>query len=127
MTNDQAPMTNKAPSPNDQLGFGIWDLIGHWSLVIPWCLVICWSLAPGHSTFAQEIRLRRTPPPSPAKDTGSASIDGHNLVRGDEITPKQKLAVEKGLIWLANHQGKDGSFGGDGMGKHAGITGLAGL
>ncbi len=50
-----------------------------------------------------------------------------NQVRGDEITPAQQAAVEKGLAWLASHQGKDGSFGGQGMGRHAGITALAGL
>jgi hypothetical protein len=50
-----------------------------------------------------------------------------NVVRGDEITPAQQQAVEKGLRWLADHQGADGSFGGGGQGKHAGITALAGL
>ena len=41
MTNDQAPMTNKIPIPNDQgsprpwpLGIGHWSLVGHWGLVI---------------------------------------------------------------------------------------------
>jgi len=50
-------------------------------------------------------------------------------IRGDEITPAQQQAVELGLAWLASHQGKDGSFGGGGgeIGKHAGITALAGL
>src|SRR3954467_9336756 len=50
-----------------------------------------------------------------------------NVVRGDEITPAEQRAVEKGLQWLADHQGADGSFGGGGQGKHAGITALAGL
>src|SRR4051794_41078468 len=50
-----------------------------------------------------------------------------NIVRGDEITPAQQRSVEKGLQWLADHQGADGSFGGGGQGKHAGITALAGL
>ena len=35
----QVPMTNQIPMTNDQLGFGIWSLIGHWGLVI-WALVI---------------------------------------------------------------------------------------
>ena len=83
----------------------------------------------GASTFAQvEFRIRRNPPPAPAgADDKKQNIGQPNAVRGDEITPKQKAAVEKGLIWLANHQGKEGSYGGDGMGRHAGITGLAGL
>jgi prenyltransferase beta subunit len=50
-----------------------------------------------------------------------------NQVRGDEITPQQRAAVEKGLNWLATHQGPDGSFGGGGLGRHSGITALAGL
>ena len=50
-----------------------------------------------------------------------------NQVRGDEITPAQQAAVERGLAWLASHQGKDGSFGGNGAARHAGITALAGL
>ena len=42
--NGQVPMTNQIPMTNDQLGFGIWSLIGHWGLVI-WALVIgAWSL-----------------------------------------------------------------------------------
>ena len=52
-----------------------------------------------------------------------------NQVRGDEITPKQKASVDKGLAWLAAHQRPDGGFAGDGGGgpSHAGITALAGL
>jgi len=51
-----------------------------------------------------------------------------NQVRGDEITPRQQEAVRKGLVWLAGHQQRDGSYGAGGSsGKHAGITALAGL
>ena len=51
-----------------------------------------------------------------------------NQVRGDEITPEQQESVRKGLKWLADHQGRDGSYGaGGGSAKHAGITALAGL
>jgi hypothetical protein len=32
MTNDQDPNPNEIPSTNDQLGIGIWDLIGVWDL-----------------------------------------------------------------------------------------------
>ncbi len=120
--NDQIRMTNEAPMTNDQRGARIY--FGHW------CLVICWSLVLGHLSFAQEIRLRHTPAPPPSGADATPPIgpaSSSAIVRGDEITPRQKEAVEKGLVWLANHQGRDGSFGGDGMGKHAGITGLAGL
>jgi hypothetical protein len=60
-------------------------------------------------------------------DSRAAVAARPNQVRGDEITPAQQHAVEKGLAWLAEHQGADGSFGGGGGGKHAGITALAGL
>ena len=49
------------------------------------------------------------------------------LVRGDELTSGQRTAVDKGLVWLARSQGSDGGFGGEGMGKSAAITALAGL
>jgi hypothetical protein len=65
-------------------------------------------------------------PPS-ATGAGSATISQHaNQVRGDEITPQQQHAVERGLAWLAEHQDADGSFRGPG-GKNAGVTGLAAL
>src|SRR3954451_19171575 len=60
-----------------------------------------------------------------AKNEGLAAKP--NQVRGDEITPAQRTAVEKGLNWLATHQGRDGSFGGGGLGRHSGITALPGL
>jgi hypothetical protein len=54
-----------------------------------------------------------------------------NLIKGEEITPEQQAAVDRGLEWLARRQDRDGSFGGlpgvGGGGKHAGITALAGL
>lgn len=50
-----------------------------------------------------------------------------NQVKGNEITEKQKQAVERGLAWLAEKQGTDGSYGGGGFPKHAGITALAAL
>jgi hypothetical protein len=45
-----------------------------------------------------------------------------NQVTGDEITDAQKLAVDKGLAWLASRQAADGGYMG-----HAGITALCGL
>ena len=53
--------------------------------------------------------------------------DRPNQVIGNEINEKQQLAVERGLAWLAAHQKADGSYTGDGMSPHAGITALAGL
>jgi squalene cyclase len=61
-------------------------------------------------------------------DKKAAGIAEHaNVARGDEITAAQQKAVDKGLAWLAEHQGADGSFGGMGMGKDAGITALGAL
>src|SRR5207237_1616054 len=42
---------------------------------------------------------------------------------------KQRQTVDKGLLWLAQRQGGDGSFttGMQGYSNHAGITALAGL
>jgi hypothetical protein len=63
----------------------------------------------------------------PKKDGAPAGIAAHaNQVTGDEITPAQKQSVERGLKWLAEHQGPDGSFRGPG-GRHSGITALAAI
>jgi hypothetical protein len=53
--------------------------------------------------------------------------DRPSQVRGDEITPKQQRAVERGLDWLAARQSPDGSYGAQGMGKNPAVTSLAGL
>src|SRR4051812_16618419 len=55
-----------------------------------------------------------------------------NEVRGDEITPPQRKAVEDGLAYLAQRQSKGGGYGyggaaAGGSGGHAGITALCGL
>lgn len=52
-----------------------------------------------------------------------------NQVRGDEITPKQQEAVDRGLAYLASKQAANGSFGSGygSAGGHAGITALGGL
>jgi hypothetical protein len=56
------------------------------------------------------------------------------MVRGDEITPELKAAVERGLASLAGRQARNGSFGagggygyGSGGGGHVGITALGGI
>ncbi|HSI35083.1 MAG: prenyltransferase/squalene oxidase repeat-containing protein [Phycisphaerae bacterium] len=48
-----------------------------------------------------------------------------NQVRGDEITPAARAAIEKGLAFLASRQARNGSWSEGSSG--AGITGLAGL
>ena len=52
-----------------------------------------------------------------------------NQVKGDEITPAQKAAVEKGLAWLAKQLNENGSLraGVGGYSNNAAITALAGL
>jgi len=58
------------------------------------------------------------------KTVGGLSANS-STVRGDEINEAQKEAVEKGLAWLAAHQGADGSYS---KGQSAsGLTGLGGL
>ena len=45
-----------------------------------------------------------------------------------ELSAPQRLAVEQGLVWLADQQAQDGSYGNlSHYGPHVGITGLAGL
>ena len=62
----------------------------------------------------------------PAGDASAISAHA-NVVRGDELSDAQRRAASRGLAWLAQHQGSDGSFGGQGLGKHAGITALGAL
>jgi prenyltransferase beta subunit len=51
------------------------------------------------------------------------------IMRGDEITPEQQRAVDKGLERLAARQARDGSYGsaGAGLGATSAVTSLAGL
>ena len=59
----------------------------------------------------------------------AAGLARPNQVKGDELTTTQQQAVDKGLRYLADRQGKNGSFGSGygSSGGHAGITALAGL
>jgi len=58
--------------------------------------------------------------PQATRGAGISAVP--NQVTGDEITDAQKLAVDKGLAWLASRQGADGGYM-----NHAGITALCGL
>jgi prenyltransferase beta subunit len=64
-----------------------------------------------------------------AQRAPGAIADVPNQVRGDEITPAQQRAVERGLARLASRQNARGSFGSqsEGFGATSGITGLAGI
>lgn len=86
---------------------------------------IFWSLAA--TTLVAVLLAGRAVGDDRTQDKGIA--DRPNTVRGDEITPEQQHAVEKGLAWLAKKQGDNGSFtaGLGGYSNHAGITALAGL
>jgi hypothetical protein len=72
------------------------------------------------SALAIAAPLALLPRPAICDDTPKLSTP--NQVTGDEITDAQRAAVDKGLAWLAGHQGPDGNFD-----DHAGITALAGL
>ncbi len=79
------------------------------------------------ASFAAAPALAQSSPnPNPTPDPASTNRPGQ--VRGDEITPAQSAAVEKGLAWLAAHQAPEGRFGdGGGYGATSGITALAAL
>ncbi|MED6335407.1 MAG: prenyltransferase/squalene oxidase repeat-containing protein [Planctomycetota bacterium] len=95
------------------------------------------------------IRARRTPL-GPMKGAlcafgfavavvGDAHAQGSGPSRALEVTPQQASAVERGLVWLANHQETDGSWNGKIGYKlnddynytaergHVGVTSLAGM
>lgn len=69
-----------------------------------------------------------------AADKPGKTVDGiaaqPNQVRGDEISPECKAAVEKGLGWLAARQTREGGFSGMqgfGYSNNVAMTALAGL
>lgn len=73
-------------------------------------------------------------PAALAQEKTSKKVEGialnPNQVRGDEITPECKAAVEKGLAWLASRQTREGGFSGMqgfGYSNNAAMTALAGL
>jgi hypothetical protein len=79
-------------------------------------------------TCVAPLSAQQPPRAGAAAKPGRGEIAAQpNQVRGDEITPQQRASVEKGLDWLAAHQQPDGSYGGGGLGRHAGITALAGI
>jgi hypothetical protein len=104
----------------------------------PWLLAAAAAIAcvvppRGGTLFAAD----EAGPPAPAKSSdpnraGRARppgvADRPNQVTGKEINDAQRRSVDRGLAWLAAHQGKDGGYAGEGGGPaHAGITALAGL
>src|SRR3954447_24023737 len=97
------------------------------------CAAAAFAIAalPMLTAGAQETPRRRPRGDATAGDPSAgesgAIAPQPNVVRGDEITPQQQIAVAAGLEWLARKQGRDGSFQGESMGKHAGISALAGL
>lgn len=62
-----------------------------------------------------------------AAQSAKPGPDQDHPLTGNEYTPQATQAIERGLEALARRQAADGSFGGSGAGKHAGITALAGL
>ncbi len=72
-------------------------------IVLAFVLVLCCASAP--RVYAQEAPEHR--------------------VAFVEVTPQTRLAVQRGLAYLAENQAEDGSFGGTQFSKHVGITALA--
>lgn len=64
--------------------------------------------------------------PLPAQNREPSDTKDHPLT-GSEYTAQSRQAIERGLEALARRQAADGSFGGSGLGKHAGMTALAAL
>jgi hypothetical protein len=65
------------------------------------------------------------PPAAPAPPGPAAARP--NALTGNEITPRQREVVEKGLAWLAAQQDRSGSYRYESGTGHAGITALAGV
>src|SRR5881394_3534388 len=101
-------MTKSETRMNDEIRMTNGSSTCHWSLVIGHLFVILISSFVIVSPAAAQLTLpRRAAPATPSGDAAKPAvpaIGAPNQVRGDEITPKQKAAVEKGLVWLANHQ-----------------------
>ena len=68
-----------------------------------------------------------SPTAAPAVPAVPAKAGRDNPLSGNEITPAQQAAVDKGLAYLAAHQNPDGNFGGMNGGGGAGsaITALS--
>ena len=78
------------------------------------------SLAPSQEP-APANQQAQDPPP-----VGGNELD--NPIKGDEITPEQQRAVERGLAFLASKQNPNGSFGtGGGRGSGTAITALGAI
>ncbi len=63
------------------------------------------------------------PPPAPAK----SKLTAQNNALPDELNPELDAATRKALVWLAQQQSPDGSFGGGRYGKNVAVTAVAGL
>ena len=72
------------------------------------CVVVAFAL-PTPTTFAQEAAAKE----------GAA-----DAVRGDELTPEARAAIDRGLEWLATRQQENGSFSGGGT-AYASIAAIA--
>ena len=86
-------------------------------------VALCASLAAPGAALAADAKE-----PVPVRPEGIA--ERPNQVRGDEITPECKAAVEKGLAWLAGRQTHEGGFAGMqgfGYSNNVAMTALAGL
>ncbi len=67
---------------------------------------------------------------APTTYAGGDPPDEHRTASAatSEVTASSDLAIERGLVWLADEQAEDGSYGSlSHYGPHVGITGLAGL
>src|SRR4051812_30318791 len=74
--------------------------------------------------WAPRVRAADDEPAKPAKKPAGDLADRPNQVTGNEITPAQQQAVEKGLAWLSKRLTDNGGSLNAGIGgysNHAGI------
>lgn len=88
-------------------------------------LMFVWAIAASCPGWAQELPALPGATDSPSVPAAPPAAP---VASESEYTPETRIAVERGLAWLAGHQGQDGSFGElSHYGPHVGISGLAGL
>jgi squalene cyclase len=79
------------------------------------------AVAPPEAEAPAAQEAQDPPPAKPGEE-----VD--NPIQGNEITPEQQRAVERGLAFLASKQNADGSFGtGGGRGSGTAITALSAI
>ena len=83
---------------------------------------VAMTVAPVSAQEATEPNNPALPLPAPEDGVGT----GREQVRGDELTPEARAAIDRGIEWLVSQQQDDGSFAGQRGGGTA-VTSLAAI